>query len=297
MKTINRKLKLIFIPLLFLVFIIFFIENCTSIKPILQTGKIPKDFVPVKHLVFIGLDGWGGAYVSKANMPTVKRMMSRGAWSLNAKSVIPSVSWPNWTSIFCGAPQEKRDTGDYPSIFSLVIKNNQTNKSCFFYEWIELQQLCSGLAIENHKIFSDIESARKVAAFITEQKPFFTVVSFDEPDNAGHTKGWGSKDYYAKLKEMDALIAIIEQAVKDAGIYDSTVFVLTADHGGTLGGHGENKPKDLRIPVIFYGSGIKKGYKIYSLVNIYDITPTMATLMGIDIPPEWIGRVLHEIFK
>jgi len=151
--------------------------------------------------------------------------------------------------------------------------------------------------IEKHEISSSIESARKVAAFITEQKPFFTAVVFDEPDHTGHTNGWGSKDYYAKLKEMDGLIAIIEQAVKDAGIYDSTVFVLTADHGGTLSNHGEDIPEHRRIPMIFYGNGIKKRYKISSLVNIYDITPTMATLMGIDIHPDWIGRVLNEIFK
>jgi len=297
MKVINRKLKLILSSFLFSVLVIFFTKSCVDIKPILQTEKIPKDFVPVKHLVFIGLDGWGGVYVPKAKMPTVKRMMYKGSWTIDAKSVMPSISLPNWTSIFCGAPPEQCDTEDYLSIFSLLIKNEQTNKSGFFYEWTELQQLCQNSVIETHAIFSNIESARKVAAFITEQKPFFTAVSFDQPDFTGHNQGWGSAAYYAKLAEMDNLIAIIEQAVKDAGIYDSTVFVLSADHGGSGFGHGFDTSKHRKIPMIFYGSGIKEGYKIFSLVNIYDITPTMAALLGLDIPPEWIGRPLYEIFK
>jgi len=96
---------------------------------------------------------------------------------------------------------------------------------------------------------------------------------------------------------MDNLFAVIEQAVKDAGIYDSTVFVLSADHGGSGRGHGANISKHRKIPMIFYGSGIKEGYKILSLVNIYDITPTMAAILGMEIPPEWTGRILYEIFK
>jgi predicted AlkP superfamily pyrophosphatase or phosphodiesterase len=292
-----RKLKQIFPVFLFTLLVIFFTKSCTSTEPVLQIGKVPLDFVPAKHLVFIGLDGWGGVYVPKANMPTVKRMMSEGAWTIDAKSVMPSVSWPNWTSIFCGAPQKQDNANDYTSIFSVVINNKQTSKPGFFYEWTELQKICPDSAAEKHEIFSNLESARKVAAFIIEQKPFFTAVSFDGPDFTGHSIGWGSAEYYAKLTEMDNLIAVIEQAVKDAGIYDSTVFVLSADHGGALRGHGANTPKHRKIPMVFYGSGIKHGYKISSLVNIYDITPTMAAILGLDIPSEWTGRILYEIFN
>jgi len=99
------------------------------------------------------------------------------------------------------------------------------------------------------------------------------------------------------MPNLQNWIIFIEQAVKDAGIYDSTVFVLTADHGGSFNSHGINVPKQRNIPMIFYGSGIKEGYIISSRVNIYDITPTMAALLGMEIPPEWTGRLLHEIFK
>jgi len=291
------KIKSIFILIIFAVLFITFITGCESTKPAMQTGSVPPDFVPAKHLVFIGLDGWGGVYVPKANMPTVKRMMTQGAWTLTARSVKPSVSWPNWSSVFFGTPPEQRNKEDFPSIFTLLKNNEMAKKSAFFHEWNELLKLYNVEAVNIQKIHSDIESAGKIASYIKEQKPIFIAMDFDEPDTTGHSIGWGSEAYYAKLEEMDNIIAIIEQAVKDAGIYDSTVFVLSADHGGTFRGHRSYFPKHYKIPMIFYGSGIKKGFKIPPPVNIYDITPTMAALLGMEIPPEWTGRTLHEIFK
>ncbi len=292
-----KKSKPIFLMFLFSVFIIFFTKGCTSTKPVLHTGSIPQNFVPAKHLVFIGLDGWGGAYVQDANMPTVKRMMSHGAWTLSTWGVLPVKSGPNWTSLFYGTPPKERNSENFPSIFTLVKNKEQPKKSAFFYEWTELLKICQNEPIEKQEILSDIESAQKIAAYIKEQKPVFTAIAFNEPDAVGHAKRWGSAEYYAKLTEMDGLIAIIEQAVKDAGIYDSTVFMLSADHGGSGYGHEANTPKRRKTPLIIYGNGIKEGFAITSLVNIYDIAPTMAALLGIDTPLEWTGRILYEIFR
>jgi predicted AlkP superfamily pyrophosphatase or phosphodiesterase len=306
-----KKTKRVFTLLFLAALALFFIASCANIKPV-QAGAVPPHFVPAKHLVFIVLDGWGGAYYPKANMPTVQRMMLQGAWTIKAKSVMPSISWPNWTSLFCGAPPERR-TGDakqeaskngavkaidyFPTIFTAVKNSGQAKKSIFFHEWDELKNICPDTAIEKQRILSDVESAKKVAAYIIKEKPFFTAVGFNEPDNVGHGKKWGSADYYAKLAEMDNLIAIIEQAVKDAGIYDSTVFVLSADHGGIGRGHGANFSKNRNIPMVFYGHGIKEGFAVTSPVRNYDITPTMAAILGMEIPPEWTGRLLHEVFK
>jgi predicted AlkP superfamily pyrophosphatase or phosphodiesterase len=291
------KTKPFFTLLIFSALIFFFTESCANTKYAGEIKEIPQDFVPAKHLVFIGLDGWGGAYVNDANMPTVKHMMSNGAWTLDVWGVLPVKSWPNWTSLFCGAPPKERNREDFSSIFTLVKNNEQTKKSAFFYEWTEFQKICPNDAVEKQEILSDVKSAEKIASYITEQKPVFTAIVFNEPDAVGHAKRWGSANYYAKLAEMDALIAIIEQAVKDAGIYDNTVFMLSADHGGSGYGHESNSAKRRKTPLIVFGSGIKKGYAITSPVNIYDIAPTMAALLGMNIPPEWTGRIIHEIFK
>jgi len=260
-------------------------------------GETPPGFVPARHLVFIGFDGWGGAYVSKADMPTVKRMIARGASSVDVRCVMPSVSWPNWSSLFSGAPPEQRSSEQFPSIFTVVKNGGQVKKSVLFYEWEELQKICPDETAEKQRIISDLESAQKIAAYIIKEKPAFTAIAFDEPDATGHDKRWGSAAYYAILMEMDSLIAVIEQAVIDAGMYDNTVFVLSADHGGSLKGHGVNTSKHRRIPVIIYGSGIKEGYTLPSPGSICDIAPTMALILGLEVPAEWTGRPFPGIFK
>jgi predicted AlkP superfamily pyrophosphatase or phosphodiesterase len=253
--------------------------------------------VPAQHVVFIGMDGWGGSYVSRADMPTVKRMMAGGSSSLNARCIKPSISWPNWTSLFFATPPEHRASEQFPSIFTVVKKGGSENTSAFFCDWTELFKICSYELADKIKISPDIESVQKIAAYFLEKKPVFTAIVFDEPDHTGHLKRWGSRAYYAKLSELDSFIAIIEETVKDAGVYDNTVFVLSADHGGSGWAHWANIPKNRKIPLIVFGKGIKEGYAIPSPISICDITPTMAAILGLETPPEWMGNILTDIFK
>ena len=78
--------------------------GCTTTKPLPPAEKSLPAYIPARHLVFIGLDGWGGAYASRANMPVTERMIAGGASSLDMRCVMPSNSWPNWTALFSGAP-------------------------------------------------------------------------------------------------------------------------------------------------------------------------------------------------
>ena len=59
-----------------------------------------------KHVVLIGLDGWGAYSLPKADMPNVKRLMEDGAYTLKKRSALPSSSAINWASMFMGAGPE-----------------------------------------------------------------------------------------------------------------------------------------------------------------------------------------------
>jgi predicted AlkP superfamily pyrophosphatase or phosphodiesterase len=299
LKTNKKKISEL-IPVLFIFFLTI---SCTTSSFSGKQITLNLNFVPAEHLVFIGFDGWGAYYVNKANMPTIKRMISGGSLSTELRSVLPSNSLPNWTSLFMGTPPEKRFGNDFPSIFSVIknagndIRENYKTETVLFYEWEELHDIFSDDAIIKFRINSDYKSAHQIAAYILENKPFFTAIIFDEPDAAGHSKGWGSKDYYDKLALLDDFASIIEQAVKDAGIYDNTVFVVSADHGGSFKGHGSRISTHRKIPLVVYGKGIKENYIIPFPADIYDITPSMAVILGLEIPSIWTGKPLYEIFN
>ena len=284
----------------FFVFLLVF--SCTSLALPPRENSHNSNFVSARHLVFIGFDGWGASYLAKANMPTIKRMISNGSSGKKTLSVMPSNSWPNWTSLFMGTPPENRGKTDFPSIFTVVEKSSSIaqedfeTKPVLFYEWNELYNICSDESAVKIKISSDYSSAYKIASYIMTKKPVFTAIVFDEPDATGHKNGWGSKEYYDKLTLLDNFVSIIEQATKDSGIYDDTVFVFSSDHGGSLKGHGLNTSKHRKIPLVFYGKNIKKGYVIPFTSGIYDIAPSMAAILGLQAPQEWTGRPLFEIF-
>ena len=42
-----------------------------------------------KHVVLIGLDGWGAYSVPKADIPTIKQLMADGAYTLEKRSTLP----------------------------------------------------------------------------------------------------------------------------------------------------------------------------------------------------------------
>ncbi|MDR2047871.1 MAG: alkaline phosphatase, partial [Treponema sp.] len=234
------------------------------------------------HVVLIGLDGWGAYYLPRAKMPTVKRMMSEGSSTLKAQSVLPTNSWPNWSSMFLGAPPEIHgytDGGDggpffegsvrdkfgfFPTIFA-VLKSRQFESSVF-HEWDRIGFLCPPQAAETIEHIADLsanpQAVERIALYITERGPDFTVIVFNEPDGVGHAKRHGSPEYYATLEKLDAYIARIEQAVQAGGFYEDTVFILTSDHGGWLWGHGFNTPRQRTIPLILYGKNIRRGFVI-----------------------------------
>ncbi|MDR1505602.1 MAG: alkaline phosphatase [Treponema sp.] len=283
------------------------------------------------HVVLIGLDGWGAYYVPKSDMPTVKRMIACGSSSMRVQSVLPTNSWPNWSSMFMGAPPEVHgcvDTGGeprfdspvrdrygfFPTIFALLKEQADDappedrfpeaapskNMTALFYEWDKIGLLCPAGAADTTEhvagLSADPDAVEKIARYITEQKPEFTVVVFNEPDSVGHSKRHGSPEYYAKLRELDGYIARLENAVRSGGFYGDTVFILTSDHGGWLWGHGFNLPRQRTIPLIVYGKNIRRGFTIPRQTGIYDIAPTIAAIFGRTPPSAWTGRAIGEIF-
>ena len=274
----------------------------------------------VKHVVMIGLDGLAGNTVDAADMPTVKQMMANGAWTLQARSILPSSSACNWASMYMGVGPEmhgyntwgsrKPDfpsitlgkNGIFPTIFTTLREAYPEMNLAAFYEWNVQGDLIDNKAVDYHKHvpMGESRSADITNAYISylkEHKPEFSICIFDSPDAEGHSYGWGSEQYMNRLPEVDAYIAKIVEATKEAGMYDDTIFMIVSDHGGINRGHGSITMDEMEAPLVFFGPGIKKGYKIEVPVVRYDTAPTIAYIFGAKRPDVWRGRPILEIFE
>ena len=107
-----------------------------------------------------------------------------------------------------------------------------------------------------------------------------------------------SKAYFNKLKELDAFIGRIRQALAETGILDDTLLIFTSDHGGTAReAHGGTEAAERYTPFVVWGKGIRKGYTIQASVVQFDVAAVIADALGVSPAPWWYGRTIPEIYE
>lgn len=279
--------------------------------------SVSAQFKKVKHIVVIGCDGLGGYALPEADMPNVKQLMATGAWSLKARSVLPSSSAVNWASMLMGASPTMHGYTEwgsqepeipsivkhekyhkFPTIFSVIRDQRPNAVTAAAYSWSGIGHLVEKEAITYVLPANDNEDVcvQNAVDVILKNKPLFTFVHFDEPDHTGHSQGHRTTAYYEILKKVDARIGQIMDAVKRAGIEEQTIIMVTADHGGIDKGHGGKSLDEVQVPWIMSGPGIKKNTELKSTIITYDTAATLAAILGLDQPQAWRGKAVVEAF-
>ena len=270
----------------------------------------------IKHVVLIGVDGLGAYAFPKADAPTIKMMMGNGAWSLHARSVLPSSSAVNWASMIMGAGPElhgftdwgskkpelpSKDTtqyGIFPSIFYLTKTQKPQLKTAVIYEWPGIGYLFEKECVSYHQqITGDSLTAVAAGAYIKKEKPNLLFVHFSDVDGVGHNIGHNIPEYYKQVKVLDGYVKQILDAIKEAGIMDETVVMLSSDHGGINKGHGGKTLMEVEIPWIVYGKAVKQKGEVAQSIVTYDTGATIAYLFGLKQPQLWTGRAVKNIFE
>ncbi|MBZ4188717.1 alkaline phosphatase [Niabella sp. 3A5MI-3] len=271
----------------------------------------------VKHVILIGCDGFGAYAVPDAEMPQLKKLMQDGAWSLTARSVLPSSSAVNWASLLMGAgptvhgytewnsavPEiPSADTsrfGLFPSVFSLLKEQRPEAVSALIYSWQGIDPLVEKAATTLRVAAKDNDDfcVDTAVAIIRSQKPVLTFIHLDQPDGVGHNIGHRTPEYYKELQQVDARIGKIVKAVEDAGIAGESVILVTADHGGKGKGHGGKSLDEVQIPWVVYGRGVQKGKALQQPIITYDTAATIAWLLKLKMPASWRGIPVKEVFR
>ena len=133
--------------------------------------------------------------------------------------------------------------------------------------------------------------------YITQKKPVLSAFCFDNPDHVGHGDGHDTPAYYAKLRELDGYVGRIVDAIKEAGIYENSIIIVTADHGGINKGHGGKTMEEMETPFIIAGKNIKKGGAFEESMMQFDCASTIASVFNLEQPQVWIGRPMTQVFE
>ncbi len=130
-------------------------------------------------------------------------------------------------------------------------------------------------------------------------EPFFLFVHYFDPHRpweapALYAKQYRDSPYDAEIAFTDAWIGQLLEGVRDMGLTDRTLVILTADHGEGLSDHEEETHSFLlyngtiRVPLLISGPGIEPGV-VDRPVSLADIAPTVLDLLGIEPPSAMDG--------
>jgi len=112
-----------------------------------------------------------------------------------------------------------------------------------------------------------------------------------------------SDPYAGEIAYVDDCIGQVIQQLKELKLYDSTLLIITADHGEMLGEHGEPTHDyfvyqgAIRVPLIFKLPGRDKPARIKPIAALVDIVPTVCSLLKIDTPEQVQGVDLSPSFQ
>jgi predicted AlkP superfamily pyrophosphatase or phosphodiesterase len=272
----------------------------------------------IEHIIIIGVDGMSPDGIRNSDSPNMHHLIDIGVSTMHGRAVLPTTSSPNWASMLMGVgPEQHGITSNswerddfvlppvqvgteqlFPTVFSLIRGNRPTAETGVIYQWDGFARLFEKSAVSYSADATDEQDATDEAvSYIREKKPLLTFVQLDHVDGAGHQYGHGSAQYYAAVNRADELIGQIIDAVKRAGIYNETVFIVTADHGGIGKGHGGETLAEVEIPFIISGKDIKKNRELKTSFVQYDNAATVAFALNLPIPSAWTGRPAKSAFE
>lgn len=259
-------------------------------------------------VVLFSIDGMRPDALAVADTPTIDGLIARGASTMTARTVLPSVTLPCHTSMLRGVDVARHGittniftplARPVPSLFD-VAKQQGLNTG-FFCNWSELRDLCEPASLDVgyfRRDFTSPESDRTIASVAAEHIGThdldFLMVYLGWTDQCGHQNGWMSPEQVEAIANADACVAHVLDAFSRKGLEPNVL--VQSDHGGHERTHGSDMPEDMTIPWVLSGPNVRAGVRLSGEVRIFDTCPTLAHLLNLSPAPEWEGRVIAEAF-
>ena len=101
------------------------------------------------------------------------------------------------------------------------------------------------------------------------------------------------------IAQADEAVGLVLDALTDLKLTESTLIILTADHGGAEKGHDTNDPRSHFIPWIASGPGVHHDYDLTrssrQTIRTEDTFATACAFLGIRPGDEVLGKPVFEI--
>lgn len=204
----------------------------------------------------------------------------------------PEVHGVNWNSY-----QPTRGYVPLPTLFS--VAHDAGLGTAMFVGKIKLEHLAVPGTVDvfEYVIGGDAKVVGLASAYLRQVTPELLFVHLPDVDTAGHVHGWLAPVQLDFVTQADQAVGMLLSVLRELGREQSTLVIVTADHGGLGTSHGGSDPESMTIPWIVAGPGVRAGYEITGDVRVYDTAATVVYALGLSQPSVWEGKPIVEAFQ
>jgi len=277
-----------------------------------QAGAEARPRPAISRALIVSVDGLRPDLIDLAHATEMRRLMKHGTFTLWARTTDVAVTLPSHVSMLTGVTPSKHGVTwnserrppvypAWPTLFQVARASGYTTamvagKSKF--NALAKPGTLTWTYVPGDAVITDEAVTDTATKWIARFAPQVMFVHLPSVDTVGHEKGWGSHDQLEAVKRADRCVGRILDAWGKRDRLDSTVVIITADHGGSGKSHGEDVPRSHEIPWIVSGPGILQGQDLHAesiAVRTEDTFATVCWLLGITPPKPVDGRPITRI--
>jgi predicted AlkP superfamily pyrophosphatase or phosphodiesterase len=260
--------------------------------------------------MIVTFDGLRPDAIAAAEMENVISLMESGAYTLTAQTIMPSETLPAHTSMITGVCPAKHIVR-----WNEYVPENGYALGTDVFDLAHAAGLQTVMVVGKEKLrqitepastdfFAFVDKTDKIEdnysieqlAIQQVQRGFnLMLLHFPDGDLQGHEYGWMSQQQLIAYAYDDQEFGHVLDALKQNNMYETTVIIVTSDHGGHGTTHGYNIPDDMLIPWVISGPRVRPG-QLTTQVYTTDTAATSAFVLGLPLPPEWDGAPVLEAF-
>ena len=250
----------------------------------------------------------------RAATPNVRRLMASGSFTMWARTVPECYTLPAHVSILTGVSPQKHgvEWNDHieeafslvPTLFEVARRNGLstamvTGKTKFVA--LDKPGTIDWKFLPRDEPNPDAFVAQQAVAILRRHRPRVMFVHLADTDTVGHAVGWGTPEQLRVIAEADRQVGLMMNEVRGLGLADSTLVVLTSDHGGAGLEHGPDDDRSRHVPWIVVGPGVRRDFDLTRhpdlTVDSLDTFVTTCAFLNLRWDEGVEGKVVWQVFE